>query len=306
MGVEINAERTVLIVNKVLGALEQQQGFFSEGVFRPEELFIELAKDYGRKTGKSEFAPNAVFLKTAFVFGDDTGKLFSRITDPNRLAEYSWIFNPSEALVWDDGKIMAGCASFFRPAGYNRRVVQEWSYNIRILGERYGSDIRNFLDELGGDAERVVQALTVRPRAKTEEKRKKGVFTRYGPKLSALVVQWMNQYGLYEFQGTNGGGLPVDFQVARVLVQTGGVTLKQPENVHQVTTAVNKVLGQVTYENGWDTRRVSEVLWNVGNQGCNKKRHNDCPLEQECDRLISRKSYDKDGKFDPKDTGRWE
>ncbi|HLE48449.1 MAG TPA: hypothetical protein VI819_00220 [Patescibacteria group bacterium] len=306
MGVEVDKQRTTYIVEKALVAMDGRQGLFSEGVFRPEEMFIEVVKSHGERVGKPEFAPNAVFLTTAFVFGDDTTRLFKRITDPDGVSEYAWIFDPKEAGKKRDEVIINGCAEFFRPAGYNRRVVLEWPYNLRLLEQKYGGDVRNFFDKYNGDMEEIVRAMVVRPRAKTEEKREKEAFTRYGPKIAPLVVQWMNQYDLYKFRNSNGGGLPVDFQVARVLIQTGAVILDKPENAHQVTTNVGKSLGLMISEHGWEPRRVSESLWNVGNRGCNQKRHSDCPLQDECDRLISRKPYDKDGKFDPKDTGRWE
>jgi hypothetical protein len=249
---------------------------------------------------------NAVFLTTAFVFGDETGRLFQRITNSTNLNAYSWIFDPNQSNIKSDEEIMAGCTSFFQPAGYNRVVVPQWPYNLRLLLERYDSDVRNFFDIHGGDMEKIIKALIVRPRAKTVEKIKKGAFTRYGPKIAPLVVQWIDQYGLYEFDETSRGRLPIDFQVARVLIQTGGIVLDQPENSHQVTTAVGETFKQLTDDNGWESRLISEALWNIGNQGCNKKQHEACPVEQECDRLISRTPYDRGGKFDPKDVGRWE
>jgi len=306
MGVEVDKQRTAYIIEKVLVAADNRQNLFSEGIFRPEEKFIEIVKSYGEQIGRTEFAPNAVFLTTAFVFGDDTTRLFNRIADPDSVSGYAWIFDPKEVGEKSNEEIMNGCATFFRPAGYNKRVILEWPYNLRLLEQKYGGDIRNFFDKYNGDMEKIVRAMVVQPRVKTREKREKGAFTRYGPKIAPLVVQWMNQYGLYEFENTNGGRLPVDFQVARVLIQTGAVILDQPENAHQVTTHVGRTLGIVSSEYGWEPRRISEGLWNVGNRGCNQKRHSDCPLEQDCDRLISRKPYDKDGKFDPKDTGRWE
>jgi len=306
MGVEVDIQRTAYIIEKTLVAMDNRQKLFLEGVFRPEEEFIETVKSYGERNNQPEFASNAVFLTSAFVFGDDTERFFNRITDSSKLSENAWIFNPMNALEKSDEEIMAGCAEFFRPAGYNRRVVMEWPYNLRLLEQKYDGDIRNFFDENDGDMKKIVRAMVVRPRAKTEEKRKKGAFTRYGPKIASLVVQWMNQYSLYKFNNSNGGGIPVDFQVARVLIQTGAVILDKPENAHQVTTNVGRSLGLIINENGWEFRRVSEAIWNVGNRGCNQKRHDDCPLQNDCSRLISRKPYDRDGKFDPKDNGRWE
>lgn len=306
MGIEIDRDRIDIVVKKSLRAMEGRQGLFSEGVFRPEQQFIENVKDLSERTGKPEFAPNALFLTTAFVFGDDTARLFKRISDPGSLSQSAWIFDPKEALERDAEEIIAGVSGFFRPAGYNKNVVQEWQYNLQILSQKYGGDVRNFFSNYGDDMDRVFRALIVRPRAKTEEKRRKGAFTRYGPKIASLVIQWMDQYDLYRFENPNNGRIPIDFQVARIPIQTGGVVLDQPENAHQVSTAIGKTLAVIANEQGLQTRQISEALWNIGNRGCNQRRHAICPLQEECDRLISRKPYDKDGKFDPQDVGRWE
>ena len=306
MGIEVDLQRTTEVVEKALIAMDNRQKLFSKGVFRPEKTFIEMVKGYGERIIRPAFASNALFLTTAFVFGDDTERLFERIANTRYLFEYSWIFDPKEAMNKSDEEIMAGCTEFFRPAGYNRRVVSEWPYNLKLLERKFGGDIRNFFNKHDRNMEKIVQALVVRPRAKTMEKKKNGTFTRYGPKIATLVVQWMNQYGLYKFNNSNGGGVPVDFQVTRVLIQTGAVKLDRPENAHQITTLVGRTLGLISSEHGWQLRRISESLWNIGSRGCNQKRHADCPLQKECDRLISRKPYDKDGLFDPKDTGRWE
>jgi len=306
MGIEVDKPRTTFIVQKALGAMDSQQGLFSEGVFRPEGAYIEMVKNLGEQLGKSEFASNAVFLTTALVFGDDTGKFFKRITDREMLNKYAWIFDPKAALKKSDAEIMAGCTEFFRPAGYNKNVILEWSYNLRLLEQEYGGDIRNFFNKQNGDIEKILRALTVRPRAKTSEKREKRTFTRYGPKIASLLIQWINQYNLYEFGNSNSGAVPVDFQVARVLIQTGAVQLNQPENAHQVTTIVGRILQEACSQSNLEPRRVSEALWNIGSRGCNQKNHKNCPLEQFCDRLISRRPYDASGQFDPKDTGRWE
>lgn len=246
------------------------------------------------------------FLTTAFILGSDTGKFFGRLKNADVLEHYSWIFDPKEALLKSDEAIKKGCAEFFRPAGYNSWVVHEWPYNLRLLGQIYEGDIRKFFDSHNGDSEKIIEALMVRPRAKSKEKRDKNAFTRYGPKIAALVVQWMRQYGLYKFRDSHEGRVPVDFQVARVLIQTGAVILNQPENAHQVTTTIDRALMQICSENGWQSREVSEALWNIGNLGCNNRNHDKCPVSNECVKLISRKPYDKNGKFDPKDTGRWD
>jgi hypothetical protein len=305
MALELDESRTKYIVQMALKAVGKSEGFFINGLFRPENKFVELVKNLGEQEGNTGFAANALFLTTTLVFGDDTGKLFNRISDAQRLNEYKWIFDPSEATPENKFLLMAGCANFFKPAGYNRRAVLEWPYNLELLGRRYKGNIRNFFDQFGGDAERIVGALTVRPRAKTEEKRKKDMFTRFGPKLAALVVQWIKQYGLYEFNSSSNGRVPVDFQVARVLIQTGALKLTQPENAHQVTTTIGNGLKTISDQEGWSAADVSEALWNIGYLGCNTKKHENCPIQDECMTLISRKPNDKDGKYDPKDVGRW-
>jgi hypothetical protein len=240
------------------------------------------------------------------VFAGDTGKLFRGISGPGRLERYAWIFMPEEVVHANEAEVVKACNEFFPPAGYNNRSIAAWTYNCNLLEKKYGGDIRSFFEEKGNSAQEVIDALVVYPRAKTEVKKARGAFLRYGVKLSRLLVQWIHQYQLYELKGAEEIGLPVDFQIGRIMIQTGGLELDGPAQAHHLTYDVLlPLLTLLCSENEWSSQEVSETLWLIGSLCCNRQRHNLCPVEDMCDRLISRRPYDRRGLFDPRDVGRF-
>jgi hypothetical protein len=209
-----------------------------------------------------------------------------------------------KALPEPDEVMEAALRSFFQPRGYNANSIKAWKYNLAILEEKYDGDFRNFLKANENDAPKVVKALYVRNRAKTKEK--EGTFRRYGPKLATLAVQWIAQYKLCELKNAEKIGVPLDFQLARIFIQTDGVLLKGRVNVDSVVyrTLMPKIK-QICKDEGIDPREVSETLWLIGSQLCSSRLHDQCPLESICTKLISSNSYQREGILDPTDIGRF-
>jgi hypothetical protein len=304
--VEIDRERARMVVETSLTAREQRQLLFAELDEPPEKRFIELITEQGTKLGDERFPLNALFFTTSLIFAQDTTRFFKRISDAELLDRYAWIFQP-EIVVAEDAMekdIVSICQEYLKPAGYSRSALDQWVHNSTVLKEEYDGDLRSFFRSNADDAIEVVRALEVFPRAKTHEK---DGLRRFGPKLSRLFIQWVSQYKLYDLKNTDKIGLPVDFQVARIFVQTGALPLKKPLQTHKVTHKILlPSLTEMCEENGWKPQQVSETLWLIGSRCCSKKRHDLCPVSDMCDKLISRKPYDRAGMFDPKDVGRFD
>lgn len=102
-------------------------------------------------------------------------------------------------------------------------------------------------------------------------------------------------------------GIPVDFQVSRVMIQTNAVVLKEPCSTQDVSVRIIlPVLTEIFESEKINPRLVSEAIWFIGSRCCNKSRHDLCPISDLCTSLISRESYDRSGKFDPADVGRYD
>lgn len=303
--VGIDKERARFVVESSLRAREQKQLIFSEIDSPPERQFIELITNHGENTGNDKFPLNALFLTSSLVFAQNTTAFFDRITDADLLDEYAWIFQPERVVeeARSGADVQKACEKYLRPAGYSANALSEWVHNSEVLLDRYGGDLRNFMRENNNNAIEVVDSLVVRPRAKTNEK---DGFRRFGPKLSRLFVQWVNQYGLYDLSNADKIGMPVDFQLARIFIQTGSLPIEEPTQAHTVTYKVLlPALDEMCEENNWKPREVSETLWLIGSNCCSSERHDACPISSECDKLISRTPYDRGGMFDPKDVGRF-
>lgn len=306
MGIEsitVNRPRMVEVIKTSLDAREKNIGIFSEIKTAPEENYIELIKKHAVKTGDNQFALNALFFTTSMVHGDNTELLFKRIADANLIEKYDWIFKPQEVLSRGQGETVNACFEFFRPGGYNSAAFDQWTHNCSVLLNKYQGDLENFFKANNNDASKIIDSLVVKPRAKTYEKIE---FRRFGPKLSRLFMQWVNQYDFYQLDNVSKNGIPVDFQVCRVMIQTNAIDLKNPCSTHDVSVrTVLPALTEIFDAENLDPRLVSEAIWYIGSRCCNKGRHDLCPISDMCTSLISRKPYDDNGKFDPTDTGRF-
>jgi hypothetical protein len=303
MGIEaikVNKNQISNVINTMLQAREKHQGIFQNP---PEEQYIKLNKIHGEKIEDQSYSLRNIFYTTSMVYGDDTELLFKRISDPHLIKEYDWIFSPRKVINSSESKVRDACLEFFRPGGYNNHAIEQWCHNSFILETLYGGKLENYFEKYHNNATEIIDALVVKPRAKTHDKPE---FRRFGPKLSRLLVQWVNQYKLYELNDTDKNGIPVDFQVGRIFIQTNGISLSEPTKTHDVgfKTLLPLLTDLINTEN-LNSRLISESIYLIGNRCCNKKRHDLCPLENMCTSLISRDFYDKGGVFDPQDVGRF-
>lgn len=304
----MNAERVVLnekrlteVVQIVLETRRGQKFVFSEGYISPEEPYVNLLKEYGERIDNPAFAVNAIFLSTSLVRGNRTREFLEKLTDPEKIATYAWIFDPAQVVLRGDKATQKACLEFFRPRGYCRDAIPKWSHNSQIIMNN-GGDVRNFFDKFDGDANATAKAIYVRNRAKTWEK--EGTFWGYGQKLTHLAIQWISLYGLYDFKNIE--HLPVDFQTARIAIQTDALTLTGEVNADEVIArTLMPGIRKICLEKGIDPREISQALWTFGSEGCNNKRHEDCPLANICVRYITSKSYQRTGKFSSLDEGRY-
>lgn len=303
--IPVDEKRIQAVIEKSLIARERQLLVFSEAFDFPEKQFVELIQKYAEKINDEAFPLNALFMVTSLVFAQDTNSFFGRISDEELLSKHSWIFNPEEIVIRaDKGEdVEKACMEYLQPAGYSRNAIKQWVHNSRVLSQQYGGDIRKFFQENDDDAEKIIESLVVRPRAKTREK---NGLRRFGPKLARLYIQWVNQYDLYDLKNADKVGLPIDFQLARIFIQTGGLPLEKPEQAHTVAHKILlPLLSRICDENGWEPRLVSETIWRIGSKCCRERLHDICPVANMCNSLISRTPYDRGGRFDPTDVGRF-
>lgn len=300
-GITVNRERMVEVVKISMQARENNEGIFKD-IIAPEQEYVNLIKKHGQEINDDKFALNALFLTTSLVHGDNTELLFKRITDSEIIKKYDWLFKPDEVLVRNEEDVIDGCNKFFRPGGYNKIAFKQWVHNHQILNN-YNGDLKNYFQANNNDALEIVDALVVKPNAKTHEKTE---FRRFGPKLSRLFIQWVNQYNFYQLDNVDNFGIPVDFQVCRVMIQTKAIELDGITRVNDVSVrTLLPELTEIFATENINPRKASEAVWWVGSLGCNKKRHNLCPVNNLCTSLISRDPYDSSGEFDPTDTGRF-
>jgi len=312
MGVEnikIVEDRVTEVIGRALQAREKREGLFAhDHIFKmPEEELAEAFKVYGREINDKAFPANALFLTVPFIMGTHTRPLLKRLSSPDNLKQYGWLYQPErviaatkqeadDELVIDDTYVKRELKKLFRPTTFNYKVMDEWVHNCEALLNIYQGDVRIFFDKFGGDAIQVVQALKVRDRCKTNQKPE---WHRYGPKLSRYAVQVLHQYGFYIFINANKISFPIDSGIGGIFITTGGIKLVDSENVYQVNKAISPIVTDICAANGWQPREVSETLWAIGSDGCAKNRHDLCPLETICTPYETRPKYFKKGKFNP-------
>lgn len=295
----VNRERVIEVVKSSLTAKSERKLVFELITENPEKQFIEQVKKNGNL-----YANNALFLVSSMILGEKTKPFFKRISDENNFKEFSWLFDPKVVCKFDENLVFEAGRSYFRPGGRSIASIYQWKYNCRVILDKYSGDIRNYLNENDSDALKVINSLVVRPRAKTWEKG--DGFRRYGPKLARLYVQWTSQYGIYNLKNIQAAGLPVDFQIGRILIQTEGIKIDKPQGAHFVTyDTILPLLTELCLREGWTPHEVSDALWTIGSEACSKRKHALCPISNYCNKLISSIRYDKDGLFDPTDMGRF-
>ena len=300
-GIIVDVERIKLVVGMALKAREDQAYLFRDGVSAPEEKFIAWVKQEGESRGDPRFALNAVFFLVPAIFADGTIRQFRRI---NRNSEEGnlWLFDPREIVLKTQTEVAEAAEQFIGAGGYNRRAFVKWYHNASVLVGRYGGDIANFFAVYGNSAPAILNEL--------EGPIKKGKdwmgFHRFGPKLGRLFLQWVDQYELYPLEEMDQVGVPVDFQVARLLLQTEAVKSKgAPTYAFLVEKVLNYILPEVFLRMKVNPRVVSETFWNIGNRCCNNYDHAECPISKMCTMMISRHPFDEGGRFVLRDIGRY-
>lgn len=297
-------DRIVEMMKQALSGREKGVGIFAHKIVPPEIFLIERLKSYERKSQSEAFALHALFFISSTMFADNSTRQLNLIKNKFN-GRYAWLFKPDLVTRRRDSEVIALANNLIRP-GYNRNALPGWKTNATVLVRDYKGDIRNFFANFDNSAPVILNKLTGKG-----EKGKKGYqgFIRFGPKLGRLYLQWVQQYGLHSLENIDEIGIPVDWQVARLVLQTGGIKIEGEQSVHKhwiLDKNLTPLLTTLCQSNGLSPQEVSETLWLIGNRCCNKYQHNLCPLESLCDRMISREPLDKDGLFDPRDTGRWE
>lgn len=300
--VHINRRQTRRIVGLLHLARTNKELLFNQEGPPPETAFVNLVTAYSKEKNDPKFQSNALFLVCSLVYGEKTSAFFSRISDPKQFAKFAWLFDPNKVCRRNPEDILTACDQYFRSGGYTRSALEQWVHNCQVIKSDYSGDIRNFFTKQDNDAVKIVAALEGPPGKHGKDKQ--GI-RRYGPKLARLASAWQVKYLKYELSNLDYVGPHIDFQIARILIQTGCLVLDSPTQSRHVTSIARELLTTLCIRNHWDSYFVVETLWHLGVHGCSLGNHSDCPVASMCDRLISATTYYKDGLFNPADTGRW-
>lgn len=297
--VSIDIERAREVIRHALEARKQNRLIFSKELVPPEATFIDMVKKEGERSGNPDFALNAVFLAVVTIFADNSYRQLNRLANTGLFEKCGWIFEPQKAAAATEEEYLVA-AQKYTGAGYNARSLPGIRHNAQLLVEKYGGNVRNFFALHNFDYQQILENL-VGPKRKKDY----AGFLRFGPKISRLFLQWVSQYELAELNSETKAEIPIDFQIARIFIQTGAVVLKGPTHKHWVqdrglVKAMPEILQFFTEEPAY----ISETLWLIGSLCCNKFDHQACPLAGGCHSLISREPLDNHGLFDPTDTGR--
>jgi len=309
LGERIVVDRARLeeLVVRAVEARENKEGIFAQKIIPPEEYFIKLAREYGeREYGERAevFALHALFFLSTTIFADNSTTLLRRVSRPESFEAYAWLFDPVK-VVSQPEKVEEAAKQYIKP-GYNVNALSGWGHNARVILEKYDGNLRNFFAEHNYDAPFILEAL-VGP------KRKVGYegFRRFGQKIGSLFLLWVDAYQLAELKRIEEIGVPVDFQVIRLAVQTGAVKLPLGE-VHKhhlvgkLVPVFKEICKEISEKREIHPDFISKSLWNIGHLCCNKYGHSSCPLEGMCERLISRRPLDRKGLIVSEDVGRHE
>ncbi len=297
--IEVYPERILKVVKLTRDAYERHEGIFAEHTERtaPEKDFVQIAKDFGQKADLPDFALDTIFFLSSIVYSEDTQKQFERITDVDLFKEHWWIFHPEAVVAQGHVGTYWEVMDYFKPRGYNSKAATRWHHNAQVLMQNHQGSVRQMFQDNDNDALKILAELTG---PKNIKKSEWPGFQGYGSKLSRLFLQWVGQYELADLQNIEEFGIPVDFQVARITIQTEGIVL--PGSTHK-SLVIDKYLvpifAKLCRENNLKPKEVSEALWLLGSRGCNQNRHAICPVREFCKFKMSRKPLDTDGKLDP-------
>lgn len=294
----VNEQIATEVINRALVAKRDHTFIFETQNEFPEEKFIKLVREIGENN--PDYPLDSLFLITPLVRGDDTFKFFNRVVDSTLLRKNSWIFEPQKVVDTHNSGVDVKeiCRQTLRPRSYSICHLDQWVHNCQVLVDHCQGHVRNFFQVNNNNANKIIEKLIVKPRAKTVEKPE---FRGFGPKIATLTVQWANQYFI-PLEDADLIGIPVDFQVSRILIQTGAIDISSPQNAFQIThRTILPLIKYICQKEDIKPKDVSEALWLVGSCCCNSRRCNLCPIEDLCTKIISRKDYDGSGIFNPID-----
>lgn len=294
----INEPRAIEVIKRTVESKRDHTFIFETQNEFPEEKFIKLTQEIGENN--QNYPLNSLFLITPLIRGDNTFNFFERVVNSPLVRENSWIFEPKKVVEADHQGIDVKkiCQETLRPGGYSISYLDQWVHNCQILVDRYQGNVLHFFQTNNNSANEIIQKLIVRPRAKTKEKSE---FRGFGPKIATLAVQWANQYFI-PLKDADLIGVPVDFQISRILIQTGAVDIIDSQNAFQIThRIVLPLIKNICQKEDIKPRDVSESLWLIGSRCCNNDSHDLCPVNDLCTKTISRKDYDASGMFNPTD-----
>lgn len=297
--VEVDYNRAIEVVGFTL--LKYQEAYGSEDNFyfgkeQPEDKFIQFLRDRGED---DRTIVNSLFLTTMMTFSGGTASFFNNLCNEHEFKKFGWLFEPSVVSRLPEDWVIENAIRYLKPQGHQLNGLKGWHHNCVEL-MKYGGDVRDFLEYHDFDALKITQALFVRPRATSKEKE----FWRFGPKLSILFIQWMDRYGLCpELKNVDNIGIPVDFEICRLAIQTGIVNIRDEVNAHNLSFKILlPMFIKLFKETGLKPRYVSEALWTLGSRGCARERpryqhkNTKCPVGDLCTGVYS-KPRDNKGKF---------
>lgn len=310
-GVEVDYNRAKEVVEMALAHYlsddESEDNFFT-GKEQPEDRFIQFLRDNGET---EDFTLNSLFLLTMMNFSGNTSVFFNRLLSRDDYEQFRWLFEPSIVAEKTENEVMEAAQVYLNPQGHQSNALIGWHHNCVEL-MKYGRDqegnviegvtgnVREFLRAKNYDALEIIQALFVRPRARSKEKE----FWRFGPKLSILFLQWVDRYQLCpELTNIDNIGIPVDFEICRLAVQLGIVNIQYEVNAHNLSfNILLPMFIKLFKETGWKPRYGSEALWSIGSRGCSRerplsqKRNTKCPVKNLCKGVYS-KPRDNKGRY---------
>lgn len=312
---KINEERAIGVLSAALDEYKNRELGFFDGKEQVEEKYINFLIEQGES---NEFIANATFLLTTVIFGSSSAMFFKRLSrDPEIYKKYRWIFIPSEVVKrrlmdpheerekekakslqpylpglyetdysadMEEVTFNEGWKQYLRPIGRQKASLPGWYRNCEILCENYGGSVFKFFEKHDNDARKIQKAIEIEIGAKSDKKE----FLRLGPKLTPLFLQWIGAYNLYDLKHITDIGLPVDFQLCRIAVQTGIVEVG--DDIYREDLAYKVFLplvAKLCREHGWEPRFVSEALWVIGSEGCTPDQravapYYTCPLKPFC------------------------
>ncbi len=302
----VNEDRAIEVISAALYEYENGELGFFDGKGQVEEEYINFLIEQGES---KEFIINAVFLLSTVTFGSSSSVFFKKLSkEPETYQRYRWLFVPSEVV---ESKYVAegeenldneteiiefnkAWKEYIRPMGRQGASMYGWYHNCTVLCEKYNGNIVEFLKKHNNDAQVIRDVIQVKIGAKSDEKE----FLRLGPKLTPLFLQWVVRYGVHELESATEFGLPVDFQLCRIAIETGIVEVGY--DIYRADLAYNiflPLISKLCKQYNWEPRLVSEALWVIGSMGCTRDQraiapYYTCPIKPFCNGVLHK--LDKD------------